>query len=249
MRLVAVCLGLLAACGQHPGSGDDGTTGDDASGDDGGGGGDARRDDAPTVADAPPIGQPDAPPAPPDAALPPDAPGGVIDGGPCISGAAGATAYRVRWANAGGEAYVIYEVNGLPDQSRDHTGAYGYVIGFTPQFVDPFLGEGGLQLDSSDFVDIELTTAGVSSIANATLSIYGRSYHTTTSGSFDWQTFLGTGATPTNFVSNVPPYRWYSADMTTEIAPGDASTLIRIKAGPLSGVLVVNRIEICMQAT
>ena len=179
----------------------------------------------------------------------PDAFSGVITGGPCLSNAAGATAYRVRWVDAGNTAQVVYEVNGLPDHSRDHTAAYGYQIGFTPSFVDPFLGDGGLQLDSSDFVDIELTTAGVSNIASATLSIYGRSYNTTTSGSFNWQTFHGTGSSPTDFVSNVAPYQWYSAPMTTELAPNDNTTLVRIKAGPNSDSLVVHRIEICLQAT
>jgi hypothetical protein len=178
----------------------------------------------------------------------PDADPGIITGGPCLSGAPGATAYRIRWADAGGTAYVVYEVNGLPDPS-DHAGAYGYQIGFTPAFVDPYLGEGGLLLDSNDFVDLELSTAGVGQIASATLSIYGRSYNTTTSGSFSWQTFSGIGAAPTDLVSNVAPYAWYSADMTTEIDPGDDGILIRIEAGPSSGVLVVNRIEICMQAS
>lgn len=159
------------------------------------------------------------------------------------------TAYRIRWANAGGQAQVVYEVNGLPDHSRDHAGAFGYVIGFTPQFVDPFLGDGGLLLDSSDFVDLELTTAGIAQIASAKLSIFGRSFNTTASGSFNWQTFQGTGAAPTNLVSNVAPYQWYSANMTAAISAGNNGVLIRIKAGPSSGSLVVNRIEICMQAT
>ena len=39
-----------------------------------------------------------------------------------------------------------------------------------------------------------------------------------------------------------------TADMTTEITAGDTGVLVRIKAGPSSGVLVVNAIEICMQA-
>jgi len=177
------------------------------------------------------------------------APVGVITGGPCMSAAPGATAYRIRWANSGGTAYVIYEVNGLPDKTRDHTGAYGYQIGFTPSYVDPFLAQGGLQLDGSDFVDIELSTVGVSSIANATLAIYGRSYNTTTSGSFNWQTADGYGQTPQNSVSNVAPYAWYKGDMTTEITPSNGGVLLRIKAGPSSGALVVNRIELCMQAS
>ena len=178
----------------------------------------------------------------------PDTSVGVITGGPCISGAAGATAYRVRFVDAGGTAQVAYEVDGLPDRSRNRTGTYGYQIGFTSSFVDPYLGDGGVQLDSSDFIDIELSTVGLASIQTATLSVFGRSFNTTTNGSFNWQTFVGTGATPTDFVSNIAPYRWYSADFTTEISPGDNGVLIRIKAGPSSGALVVNRIEICMQA-
>ncbi|MCA9680060.1 MAG: hypothetical protein KC464_33825, partial [Myxococcales bacterium] len=189
---------------------------------------------------------PDA--APPDAALVPDAAAGVITGGPCLSGAAGATAYRVRWAGSGGTAYVVYEVDGLPDHSRDHAAAYGYQPGFTASFVDTALAQGGLLLDGSDFVDLELTTVGISSITTATLAVYGRSYNTTASGSFTWQTFDGLGAAPTNLVSNVAPYAWYAADMTTEISPGDGNVLIRIKAGPSSGTLAVNRIELCMQA-
>jgi hypothetical protein len=185
---------------------------------------------------------------PPDAAI--DAAStGIISGGPCRSGAPGAAAYRVHFANASGTAYVVYDVDGLPDHSRDHAGAYGYQIGFTPSFVDPFLGDGGLELGSDDFVDLELTTVGVSQITSATLAIYGRSYDVTTNGSFNWQTFVGYGEAPTDLVSNVPPYAWYAADMTTEIAPSDASTLIRIKAGPSSGVLVVNQIELCLQAS
>jgi hypothetical protein len=179
-----------------------------------------------------------------------DAPAGIIDGGPCMSGQSGATAYRVRWtgSTSGSTATVVYEVNGLPDTSRDHTGAFGYQIGYTPVFVDPFLGVGGLQLDGSNFIDIELTTVGVASIANAKLAIFGRSFNTTASGSFNWQTFDGTGSTPSNHVSNVAPYQWYAGDMTTEITPGDNGVLIRIKAGPNSNALVVNRVELCMTA-
>ena len=180
-------------------------------------------------------------------ATPIDAPVGVITGGPCLSGAPGATAYRIRWTG-GGTAQVVYEVNGLPDHTRDHAGAYGYQVGFTPAFVDTFLGVGGLQLDGSDFVDLQLTTAGLATITSAKLSIFGRSYNTTASGSFTWQTFDGVGATPASSVSNAAPYRWYAGDMTTELSPGDAGVLIRIKAGPASGSLVVNRIELCLEA-
>jgi hypothetical protein len=165
-----------------------------------------------------------------------------------LSGASGQTAFRIRWQGGGGTAYVAYEAHGLPDASRNHAGAYGYQIGFTPSYVDTFLAEGGLLLNSSSFVDIELSTLGVSAINSATLSLFGRSYNTTASGSFQWQTFSGTGSAPTNLVSNSAPYEWYSADMSSEIEAGDDGVLIRIKAGPNSNSLAVRRIEICVDA-
>ena len=174
----------------------------------------------------------------------------MISGGPCHSGAPGATAYRVHWAGqAGSSAYTVYDVDGFPDHTRDHAAAYGYQIGFTPTWADPFLGAGGVQLDSSDFIDLEVSTIGVTSISSATLSILGRSYNTTTPGSFNWQTFVGVGQAPTDLVSNSAPYQWYSADMTSALAPNDGGALIRIKAGPSSGVLVVNTLEICVVAS
>ena len=233
----AACL-ALAACGHRDDPGGD----VDA---------DPGQRDAAAVSDAVDLDANGADAVELDASTPPDAPAGVLDGGPCMSGTPGVTAYRIRWAGngSGSTAYVVYEVNGLPDHARDHAAAYGYNFSYTPRFEDVFLGDGGLVLDSSGFVDLELTTAGVSQIASATLSIYGRSYNTTASGSFGWQTFDGVCAAPTNVVSNSAPYEWYSADMTTEISAGNTGVLIRIKAGPSSGRLVVHRIEICMTAT
>ena len=185
----------------------------------------------------------------PDAFVPHDAPAGIISGGPCISGATGATGFRIRWSGQnGGTAYVVYERDGMPQGSGDRAGAYGYQIGFSPSFVDPFLGDGGVALDSSDFIDMYVSTAGVSSITQATLSIYGRSYDTTASGSFNWQSLDDVGSTPDNFVSNVAPYQWYSADMTSAIGPGESGYLLRLKSGPGSDSLVVNRIELCLVA-
>jgi hypothetical protein len=174
--------------------------------------------------------------------------GGIINGGPCASGTSGATAIRVRWVDAGGTAQVQYEAFGMPDHSRQKVSAYGYQIGFVPPFVDPYLGAGGLQLDGSDFVDIELSGSGIASVTSATLAIYGRSYDTTTSGSFNWQSFSDSGQTATDFVSNVAPYHWYAAAIGSTVAAGDANILVRVKAGPSSGALVVNRLEICLSA-
>jgi hypothetical protein len=174
--------------------------------------------------------------------------GGVISGGPCQSGAAGATALRVHWINAGGTAQVQYEAFGLPDHSRETVSAAGYQIGFTPQWDDPFLGDGGLVLDSSDFVDLELSMAGLATINSATLAIRGRSFNTTASGSFNWLSFTGSGATADDFVANSAPYQWYPADIAGAVAAGDSGFRLRIKAGPSSDSLIVNRIELCMDA-
>ncbi|HUQ01790.1 MAG TPA: hypothetical protein VM261_04805 [Kofleriaceae bacterium] len=231
----------LAACGGGTGDSDDDDTTTDAAAADvapsDGSATDAVADDA-AMFDAPMI---DAPMI--------DAPSGPITGGPCLSGAPGQTAYRVRWANGGGSAYVQYEVHAMPDTSRFRAGAYGYQIGFTPQYVDTALAQGGLLLNSSDFVDIELSTVGISSITSAHLALYGRSYSVSTSGSFDWQTFDGLGQTASNVMANSTPYAWDSGDMSSDISPGDDGVRIRIKAGPSSGSLVVNRIEICLQAS
>ncbi len=250
-----VWLVLLAGCGSpHRGLGDDIGANDDArtidAPVDASGNGDGTGNDSSTSVDSGGTGV-DSGGTGTDAMVMADAaPTGPITGGPCLSGHAGATAYRIRWAGngAGSTAYPVYEKNGLPDHSRDHAGAFGYQIGFTPRWDDPFLGVGGLVLDGSDFVDLELTTVGLSSISNATISIFGRSFNTTASGGFFWQTFEGTGQTPSNFVSNSAPYQWYSADMTTEISAGNSGVLLRIKAAGGSGSLIVNRIELCVTA-
>ncbi len=167
--------------------------------------------------------------------------------GGCVSGASGSRAVRFRWegSGAGSTAYVRYEANELPDTSRWRVTANSRSIGYTPVFDDPFLGVGGLDLEGTGFIDVELSTAGLGPIRGVTISIFGRSFNTTASGSFSWQTFTGVGAAPTNLVSNVAPYRWYGADATTEFVPGDARVLLRLYPGPSSNALIVNRVEVC----
>jgi hypothetical protein len=250
MKAVALVI-LVAACGhQRPQQ-----AGGDAAGggDSGGGGHDARGLDDGGMHDASGThdggGMHDSSAA--DAFVPRDAPAGIISGGPCISGATGATGFRIRWAGttSGSTAYVVYEKDGMPQGNGDRAGAYGQgQIGFTPTFVDPYLGDGGVALDGSDFIDMYISTAGVSSITQATLSIYGRSYNTTASGGFNWQSLDDVGQTADDFVSNVAPYQWYSADMTSAIGPGESGYLLRLRAGGQSGSLVVNRVELCLVA-
>jgi hypothetical protein len=157
---------------------------------------------------------------------------------------------RFRWTgtSSGSTASVVYEANTLPDTSRWHVSAGSTSIGFTPVFVDTALASGGLDLEGDVFIDVEISTAGLSAIDGATIAVYGRSYNTTTSGSFTWQTVHGTGAAPTNLVSNVALYSWYRADATPAFAPADSGALIRLRAGPASNALAVNRVEICLDA-
>ena len=170
--------------------------------------------------------------------------------GGCVSGAVGNHVARFRWTGttSGSRASVSYEANTLPDRSRWRVSAASRSIGYTPVFGDPFLGEGGLELSGTVFIDVELSTAGLGAISNVTLAVYGRSYNTTASGSFAWRTFSGSGATPSGFVSNVAPYRWYRADATASFVPGDSGVLLRITPGPPSGALVVSRVEVCFDA-
>ncbi|QDG53071.1 hypothetical protein FIV42_20680 [Persicimonas caeni] len=167
--------------------------------------------------------------------------------GDCISGATGTHAVRFGWEGNGpnSTAYVDYEVNELPDTSRWRVGAYSSSFSYSPVYTDTFLGEGGLELSGTVFIDIELSTDGLGPLDKVTIALYGRSFNTTSPGSFTWQTFSGTGATPSGFVHNSAPYEWYRADATAALPAGDNGTLLRLRAGPPSNSLVVNRVEIC----
>ena len=171
--------------------------------------------------------------------------------GGCISGGTGTHVVRFRWegSGAGSTAYVRYEANTLPDTSRWRAGAFSRgSVGYTPRFDDVFLGEGGLDMGGTVFMDVELSTAGLTSIRNVSLAIYGRSFNTTSSGSFTWMSFDGSGAAPSGLVHNSAPYEWYPADATDAFAPGNDGVLLRIEAGPPSDRLVVNSVELCFDA-
>ena len=154
----------------------------------------------------------------------------------------------LRGSGAGSTAYVRYDLNDLPDSSRWHVSAASRSFSYTPVFDDPFLGDGGLDLSGTVFMDVELSTVGLSSIRNVTIAIRGRSFNTTASGSFHWMTFSGSGAAPTNLVANSAPYEWYGADATSAFVTGDGGALLRIMPGPSSNSLVVASVEICFDA-
>lgn len=187
-----------------------------------------------------------------DASVAADAPALADAGsGGCVSGAIGTHAVRFRWAGSGSgsTAYVVYEDNELPDTARWRVSAASMSIGYRPVFSDVFLGEGGLELSGTAFIDVELSTAGLGAIRGVTIAVYGRSFATTSSGSFSWQTFDGVGATPSNSVANSAPYEWYPGDATAAFTPGDSGVLLRLRAGPSSNALIVSRVEICFDAS
>ncbi len=182
------------------------------------------------------------------------APDVVVDAGPplggCVSGATGTHVARFRWTGSGSRSRATgsYEANTLPDRARWRVTANSRSIGYTPVFDDVFLGVGGLDLSGTVFIDVELSTAGLARLSNVTIAVFGRSFNTTASGSYAWQTFDGTGAAPSGLVANSAPYQWYRADATRAFAPGNGSVLLRITPGPPSGSLIVNRVEICFDA-
>lgn len=175
---------------------------------------------------------------------------GTDASGSCIAGASGTHVVRFTWqgSGSGSTAYVSYDANTLPDTSIWRVSAASGNIGYRPVFSDIFLGEGGLDMGSGVFIDVQLSTLGLSAITGLTLSVYGRSFNTTSPGSFTWQSFEGTGAAPSGIVSNSAPYEWYGADATGAIAAGDDGVRLRLRAGPPSGRLVVRSVELCFQA-
>lgn len=239
--------GVLTDGGGVLGDGGGGSTDGGGATNDGGGsidGGGASTDGGATGSD---LGPPDMGPAdlgPPDMGPP---------SGGCVSGATGTHVARFRWngSSSGSTAWISYEENNLPDTSRWRAGAYsrGSIGSYTPTWQDPFLGEGGVELGGTVFFDVELSTMGLSSIRNVTIAIYGRSYNTTTSGSFTWMTFDGSGASPYGGVANSAPYEWYGANATSAFTPGNDGVLLRLEAGGPSNSLVVNTVEICFDAS
>lgn len=183
-----------------------------------------------------------------------DAASDAGSGGPggCVSGASGTHAARFKWIGSGpsSTASVSYELNNLPDTSRWRAGAYSRSgVGYVPRFTDTFLGVGGLEMGGTVFIDVELSTAMLSSLRRVTLSVFGRSFNTTAPGSFSWMTFDGAGAAPSGLVSNAAPYRWYSVDATSAFRPGNAGVLLRVSPGGPSGTLIVSRVELCFDAS
>lgn len=262
MRTLALLtLPLLAACANatspfqvEDGGGDANLTVDGA-GSEGGGGNDAAADsgagnDATTDGGAGNDGGSGN-----DAATPTDGgtgnDGGVkLDSGPPLLGppcthGPGFIAWKFHY---NGSTSASTDVYSLPDSSNwEAVPAYPNSTSWT----DAIHG-GGIDMASGNWILIRFSVAGLSQIKSATLSMYGRSYNTTTSGSFEaWSPIYGSIFAPTNSISNAWPYQWKSVDYTANVQVGDTPGLtgIRFKAGPSSYDLVINTVELCIDGS
>jgi hypothetical protein len=170
-----------------------------------------------------------------------DSSSGTITGGPCQSGAVGQTAWRFSFRGPGTSA--SWDVYGLPDKS-----SYSASAVYSTSYGDSSHG-GGIEIGSGNWILILYSVTGLHTIRSASVSVYGRSYDTTTSGSFEaWTPTYGSAATPTDSMSNAWPYAWTTVDFTGYVNPGDppASTGIRLYSGPSSSTIVVHTVELCI---
>lgn len=169
--------------------------------------------------------------------------GSNLLGPPCSRGK-GWVAWRFHYANNSTSA--ITDVYSLPDNSN-----WQAVPAFATMFADGLHG-GGIDIGGGNWILIRFSVVGLSKIAGATLSVYGRSYNVTTSGSFDaWSPLYGDVKSPTNSHSNAWPYQWVSVDYSQNVKVGDQPGLtgIRLYAGPNSNDLVINTVELCIDGS
>src|SRR5262249_57803083 len=117
-----------------------------------------------------------------------------------------------------------------------------------PTMIDDVGNGGGIDIGGNNYILIRYSVVGLNTINGATLSIYGRSFDVSASGSFDaWSPIYGDDATPVDAVSNVWPYAWTSIDYTGHVQVGDDPNLtgIELSAGPSSDDLVIHTVELC----
>jgi hypothetical protein len=174
---------------------------------------------------------------PPDAFVQPDASTRPA----CLNGR-GWAAFRFHYSPNNGTNAIV-DAFGLSDSSNwEATPVYSTSV------VDSGNG-GGLEIASGNWILIRYSVAGLTQINGARFSMYGRSYDTTTSGSFEaWTPLYGSASSPTNSVSNAWPYAWTTVDFTGFVQVGDDPGLtgIRLYAGPNSNDLAIHTVELCI---
>ena len=173
---------------------------------------------------------------PRDLAVPPD----LTTPRPACKRGTGWAAWRFKYD---GSSSARLEAFGLPDSSN-----WEAVPARAASYSDGLHG-GGLEIGGGNWILIRFSLVGLSHINSATLSVFGRSYSTGSSGSYEaWSPIYGSISAPTNSVSNAWPYTWTSVDYTANVNVGDPPGLtgIRLYAGPSSNDLIINTVELCI---
>lgn len=196
---------------------------------------------SPSIADA----SADSTPMPDEDARTSAIPIKAVTGGACLSGANGATGVRILFKNVKGEALATREKFGLPEDASFKASAYT-VTGDAAEYGDPNFG-GGADIRGDGYVDIHFSTRGLPPVRTATIAIRARSLDTGDSGSFAWQVGAASGNTKPDGIS-VVPYAWICAEITDALPIDDKDALLRLKAGPTSMALCIDRIELCLDA-
>jgi hypothetical protein len=178
--------------------------------------------------------------SPPDLTMPP---ADMSSPRPGCKNGVGWAAFRFKYD---GSTSSRLEAFGLPDSSN-----WEAVVVRSTSFTDALHG-GGVEIASGNWILIRFSLVGLSVIRSAKLSVYGSSYSTGASGSINaWSPIYGDNASPTNSFSNAWPYTWNSVDYTRSLGIGDSKDLtgIRLYAGPGSNDLVINTVELCLDAS
>lgn len=172
-----------------------------------------------------------------------DSGGPPLLGPPCTHGP-GWIAWKFHY---NGSTSAITDVYSLPDKSNwEAVPAYPN----SASWADALHG-GGINIGSGNWILIRYSVVGLTQIKKATLSMYGRSYNTTTSGSFNaWSPLYGDNPSPTNSVSNAWPYAWTTIDFAgVKVGDSPGLTGIRFYAGPNSSNLIINTVELCIDGS
>jgi hypothetical protein len=164
-------------------------------------------------------------------------------GPPCTHGP-GWIAWKFHYNNS---TSAITDVYSLPDSSNwQAVPAYPN----SASWQDALHG-GGINIASGNWILIRYSVVGLTQIKKATLSMYGRSYSTGSSGSFNaWSPIYGDNPSPTNSVSNAWPYAWTTIDFTgVQVGDTPGLTGIRFYSGPNSSNLIINTVELCIDGS
>ena len=139
-----------------------------------------------------------------------------------------------------GSTSARLEAIGLPDKTFSASAVRA------TSYTDELHG-GGIELGSGNWLLILYSFAGLTHVNSATLAVYGRSYSTGSSGSFEaWSPAGPSISSPVNSVSNAWPYTWTAIDFTPIADPTLMPYGIRLYPRGSSSNLVISTVELCI---